>query len=351
MWILFHKTGVITHTKAICHIYKQDTCNGLAVALIYMRGMSPVHRPPPPPTFCLIGLAGKPEPVRFNPTRDGDPLELHESDVVWSFTISIDGRRRFNPERSGLSALLLDDAHLPVCRKSSPVAILKQLQQGDISTIGTREHLGVAEEFEGLRLGGGGRQWQAARDVLGVRGRREDTEGLGFASGPQHRVSKNSTTSRNLGLGRRKSSPKASSSRNLGRRTSSGELDLGHNRVFRQCSVRRTPSSRTRSELREGEGYCTFDKHPTRSTRIEREIGGFVSKPACGYPSSSSFVPFWGTHFSAIEEKFVRSESSLAGLFAGIEKNPQGAKGSAKGSTYLLQRSFDLFKNIPPKKL
>ncbi|GER49494.1 ubiquitin-conjugating enzyme E2 8 [Striga asiatica] len=126
-----------------------------------------------------------------------------------------------------------------------------------------------------------------------VRGHREDTEGLGFASGPQHRVSKNSTTSRNLGLGRRKSSPKTSSSRNLGRRTSSGELDLGLNRVFRQCSVRRTPSSRTRSELREGEGYCTFDKHPTRSTRIEREIGGFVPKPACGYPSSSSFVPFW----------------------------------------------------------
>ncbi|CAA0809822.1 Unknown protein [Striga hermonthica] len=96
--------------------------------------MSPVHRPPPPPTFCLIGLARNPEPVRFNPTRDGDPLKLHETDVVWSFAVSIDDRRRFNPERSGISALLSEDAHLPVCRKSSPMAIPKQLRQGDSNT-------------------------------------------------------------------------------------------------------------------------------------------------------------------------------------------------------------------------
>ncbi|CAA0828019.1 Unknown protein [Striga hermonthica] len=96
--------------------------------------MSPAHRPPPPPTFFLIGLAGNHEPVRFNPTRDGDPLDLHETDVVGSFAVSIDGRRRFNPERFGLSVLLSEDAHLPVCRKSSPVAIPKQLRQGDSNT-------------------------------------------------------------------------------------------------------------------------------------------------------------------------------------------------------------------------
>ncbi|GER33420.1 hypothetical protein STAS_09555 [Striga asiatica] len=97
----------------------------------FLPGMSPVHRPSPPPTFSLIGLAGKPETFPFNPIRGGDPRELHESDVVWSFAVSPDGRRRFNPERSGLSALLSDEAYRPVCQKSSPVAIPKELRQGD----------------------------------------------------------------------------------------------------------------------------------------------------------------------------------------------------------------------------
>ncbi|CAA0813054.1 Protein of unknown function- DUF584 [Striga hermonthica] len=97
----------------------------------FLRGMTPVHRQSSAPTFCLIRLAGKPKPFPLDPTRGGDPLELHESDVVWSFAVSPDGRRRFNPARSGLSSLLSDQSHRPVCRKTSPVAIPKELRQGD----------------------------------------------------------------------------------------------------------------------------------------------------------------------------------------------------------------------------
>ncbi|PIN21401.1 hypothetical protein CDL12_05874 [Handroanthus impetiginosus] len=66
-----------------------------------------------------------------NPT----PIELHESDVVWSFSPSFrprslcsstasspsplhQRRRRFNPIRSGLSVALIDDRGLLIRRKS-----------------------------------------------------------------------------------------------------------------------------------------------------------------------------------------------------------------------------------------
>ncbi|GER46737.1 hypothetical protein STAS_23795, partial [Striga asiatica] len=94
--------------------------------------MSTVHRPSPPPFLRLTGTPS------FNPTRIGDPLELHESDVVWSFAASPaphprpapDGdRRRFNPSRSGLSALLCDEGHRLVGRKSTPRVIPQEARR------------------------------------------------------------------------------------------------------------------------------------------------------------------------------------------------------------------------------
>ncbi|CAA0824708.1 Unknown protein [Striga hermonthica] len=94
--------------------------------------MSTVYRPSPPPFFRLTKTPS------FNPNRIVDPLELHESDVVWSFAASPaphtrpppdGGRRRFNPSRSGLSAILYDEGHRLVGRKSSPMVIPQEARR------------------------------------------------------------------------------------------------------------------------------------------------------------------------------------------------------------------------------
>ncbi|PIN16544.1 hypothetical protein CDL12_10801 [Handroanthus impetiginosus] len=87
-------------------------------------------------TLRFLELLKQPGPVSFTQIRNPDPVELHESDVVWSFSaVSSDSysytnstiqsspahhhRRRFNPAKSGLSAALSDDNHHLIRRKST----------------------------------------------------------------------------------------------------------------------------------------------------------------------------------------------------------------------------------------
>ncbi|KAK4431288.1 hypothetical protein Salat_0890900 [Sesamum alatum] len=86
-------------------------------------------------TLRFLGFIKQPESASFAPTRNLDPLELHESDVVWSFAVSPDSSsysnntppsspsdrqpHRFNPATSGLKAALSDDDHHLIRRKSN----------------------------------------------------------------------------------------------------------------------------------------------------------------------------------------------------------------------------------------
>ncbi|KAK6120537.1 hypothetical protein DH2020_009776 [Rehmannia glutinosa] len=95
----------------------------------------PTNNPSSSSILRFIGPLKKPEPESFDPTQNRDPLELHESDVVWSFAVSSDSypyssstfpsppsqhhRQRFNPAKFGLSAALSDDHHHLIRRKSA----------------------------------------------------------------------------------------------------------------------------------------------------------------------------------------------------------------------------------------
>ncbi|KAI3457961.1 hypothetical protein Pfo_014624 [Paulownia fortunei] len=110
----------------------------------------PNSNPSSSSTLRFLELIKQPESVSFPPTRNHEPLELHESDVVWSFAVSSDSysysnstspsppshhhRHRFNPEKSGLSAALSDDHHHLIRRKSTvnPKIILPSKRQEDI---------------------------------------------------------------------------------------------------------------------------------------------------------------------------------------------------------------------------
>ncbi|KAL8538090.1 hypothetical protein ACS0TY_000152 [Phlomoides rotata] len=83
-------------------------------------------------TLRFLGLIKQPESESPTRIRIGDPLELHESDVVWSFAAFPDSyldrthappsprhRRTFNPVKSGLSAALSDDDRHLIRRKST----------------------------------------------------------------------------------------------------------------------------------------------------------------------------------------------------------------------------------------
>ncbi|KAL1532075.1 hypothetical protein AAHA92_32132 [Salvia divinorum] len=94
--------------------------------------------PSSPSTLRFLGFTAQPE---------SDPLELHESDVVWSFAISPapppppplqhhhhhHRRRRhnFNPASSGLSAALSDD-HRHLIRRKSTVMLAPASGQEEI---------------------------------------------------------------------------------------------------------------------------------------------------------------------------------------------------------------------------
>ncbi|KAL2226914.1 uncharacterized protein LOC105160301 [Sesamum indicum] len=96
-------------------------------------------------TLRFLGFIKQPESA---PTPNPDPLELHESDVVWSFAVSSDpssysnnpspsppsDRHRFNPAKSGLADALSDDVHHLIRRKSSlnPKIIPSATRQEDI---------------------------------------------------------------------------------------------------------------------------------------------------------------------------------------------------------------------------
>ncbi|KAL0299722.1 UNVERIFIED_CONTAM: hypothetical protein Sradi_6632000 [Sesamum radiatum] len=100
-------------------------------------------------TLRFLGFIKQPESA---PTRYPDPLELHESDVVWSFALSSDSSsysnnpspspsppsdrhtHRFNPAKSGLTAALSDDDHHLIRRKSNlnPKIIPSATRQEDI---------------------------------------------------------------------------------------------------------------------------------------------------------------------------------------------------------------------------
>lgn len=76
-------------------------------------------------TLRFLGFIKEPEPVA---ATIHDPLELHESDVVWSFAVSPTvpppspaSRHRYNfsPAKSGLSAALTDDHRHLIRRKST----------------------------------------------------------------------------------------------------------------------------------------------------------------------------------------------------------------------------------------
>ncbi|XP_057803721.1 protein S40-6-like [Salvia miltiorrhiza] len=73
-------------------------------------------------TLRFLGFTKQPESA---PTLIHDPLELHESDVVWSFAVSTAPPPRhhhqhlFNPANSGLSAALSDDHRHLIRRKST----------------------------------------------------------------------------------------------------------------------------------------------------------------------------------------------------------------------------------------
>lgn len=86
-------------------------------------------------TLRFLGLIKQPESASVTLTRDDDPLELHESDVVWSFALSPDSyssskstsssppshqhHHRLNPVKSGLSAALSDEYRNQIRRKSA----------------------------------------------------------------------------------------------------------------------------------------------------------------------------------------------------------------------------------------
>ncbi|KAL9163051.1 hypothetical protein ABFS82_06G017200 [Erythranthe guttata] len=94
-----------------------------------------ISNPPSSSALRFLGPIKQPESVPFDPTRDDDPLELNESDVVWSFAVSSDSYsysnstspsppshhhlHRFNPVKSGLSAALSDEHHNLIRRKST----------------------------------------------------------------------------------------------------------------------------------------------------------------------------------------------------------------------------------------
>ncbi|KAG8381092.1 hypothetical protein BUALT_Bualt06G0086300 [Buddleja alternifolia] len=99
-------------------------------------------------TFHFHGFLKQPESDPFNRYPNSDPLELHESDVVWSFAaVSSDSysftnssppshihRHRVSPSKSGLSAALSEEDHHLIRRKStlSPKVIPQGKRMEDI---------------------------------------------------------------------------------------------------------------------------------------------------------------------------------------------------------------------------
>ncbi|XP_042034211.1 uncharacterized protein LOC121780660 [Salvia splendens] len=103
--------------------------------------------PSSPSTLRFLGFSTPPE---------SDPLELHESDVVWSFSVSVSPdatpppppqhhqihhhrRHNFNPASSGLSAALSDD-HRHLIRRKSTVMLAPASRKEEIPNPPSRLH-------------------------------------------------------------------------------------------------------------------------------------------------------------------------------------------------------------------
>ncbi|XP_042032838.1 uncharacterized protein LOC121779558 [Salvia splendens] len=98
--------------------------------------------PSSPSTLRFLGFTTPPE---------SDPLELHESDVVWSFSVSPAAppppppqhhhrrRHNFNPATSGLSVALSDD-HRHLIRRKSTVMLAPAARQEEIPNPPSRLH-------------------------------------------------------------------------------------------------------------------------------------------------------------------------------------------------------------------
>ncbi|XP_047970146.1 uncharacterized protein LOC125213567 [Salvia hispanica] len=106
-------------------------------------------------TAMSTGNPSSPSTLRFlafSAPPESDPLELHESDVVWSFSVSPAAappppppqhhhhrRHNFNPATSGLSAALSDD-HRHLIRRKSTVMLAPASRKEEIPNPPSRLH-------------------------------------------------------------------------------------------------------------------------------------------------------------------------------------------------------------------